>query len=649
MPMEDSFKNDMFDNIDYEKLLDGNNNKSVIGDSLRDAGLYGEEVREGQQMEALQSAIDNYAKYMNESAIAKSTGLPKATLSAQYKGFAAEEFFKNRMKINALAEGVPDYKLGIYTEGILPDGSELSPIDTQVDISIWTRKHFWSRPVKSAEYQSKMFDNANKYAKVINNPKYKDVSFVGGSGQGVNDKVMVDVDGRRISSDAITPEEARNLADRMKAQDTPQYEFRREKINQLNAKSFGDSVKTGAVIGCVLSTVREIIDIIKNKKELTEEQFVESIKNILCGTAEGAVRAGTINLSVQLLGKMLGKEITSASLEAVPAVALTNFSVDLAKDLYRCFVVKSIDTDDLLCNSADNLFTSAVGFGGGWIGGQAAGLLLSFKVSAETGAAIGSSFGPIGTIIGSVIGGVLFGIGARVICNIADKDAYAAFEDCVKDINSHLELSGVEKIYYFADSMSSLSAHKLSFKDLLPCYNLISDLKEYKYHKKALKNLKIQLQSNLDELDEKKKQALIELEIEHKRQLNLLTSSFEEQRKLLRDEYRDSMNTYVVTSYMQFVSIYEVQSESIDELLMEYEIEGEAHSAVLQYMKNRNKANSDLNLVLSELMSDVESKQLLGPFLEKLMWFMQQDEFFVDKQYVSFEQVIYLVDSGVLL
>ena len=118
---------------------------------------------------------------------------------------------------------------------------------------------------------------------------------------------------------------------------------------------------------------------------------------------------------------MIGKEVAANSLEAIPAMSLANVAVDFAKDLYKCFVKNTIDTDDLLCNSVNNVFTSIAGFGGAWafgqLGGHIAGQLTSqsfsqgvsmmavAKSSAATGAAIGSSFGPIGTIVGSVVGG----------------------------------------------------------------------------------------------------------------------------------------------------------------------------------------------------------------------------------------------------
>ena len=75
--------------------------------------------------------------------------------------------------------------------------------------------------------------------------------------------------------------------------------------------------------------------------------------------------------------QLTGKEIAANSLEAIPIMATANVAVDFAKDLYKCFVTQSIDTDDLLCNTVNNVFSSATGFAGalaaGQIGGQIAG------------------------------------------------------------------------------------------------------------------------------------------------------------------------------------------------------------------------------------------------------------------------------------
>ncbi len=445
--------------LDFDHLIDlSEADEADTSSVIVNASSGGTAARAGSQTNSLQTAMDNYACAMNRSAIAKSTGLPVRTPSQQYKGFIAEEYFKHTLKINALAKGVPDWKIGVYTDGTLPDGSVLSGIDEHVDISVWTRKHPWSKPMRTVDYQSKILNDASKYEKVFNDPKYQSVKHVGGSGQGVNDTVKVAVGKKTIQSDSITPAAAVEKADQAKAQSTPEYDKRQEKLNELNRVNIGRAVAAGAATGFLVSTVQEIIQVIKNSKDLSEDQFVKSIKHILCGSVEGGIRGGAISGSIVLMGKMLGREVAANSIEAIPGMVIANVAIDFAKDLYKCFVSKTIDTDDLLCNSVNNVFSSAAGFSGAWMAGQLAGhiagqfsgqafaqsisIFASMKASAATGAAIGSSLGPIGTVIGSALGGIVIGIGANAIIGIANKDAIKAYTECINEINSHIELNG---------------------------------------------------------------------------------------------------------------------------------------------------------------------------------------------------------------
>ena len=659
---------DMFDgakrigeDIVFDDLVDFSAGDEVASSVIRDASSEGTATQAGLQTRSLQSAMDNYAAAMNQSAIAKSTGLPVRTPTQQYKGFAAEEYFKNTMKINALAKGVSDSKIGIYTKGQMPDGSVLSGIDMETDISIWTREHPWDKPMRTADYQSKIHNKASAYAKDMNNPQYQDVQFVGGAGQGVNDTVKVDIGRKTITSDSITPEDAAELAEQMKAQSTPEYSKRQEKIDELNKVNLGRAVMAGAATGLILTTVQEIVGVIKNAKDLPEDQFVQSIEHILCGTIEGGARGGAISGSVQLFGKMLGKEVAANSLEAIPVMATANVAVDFAKDLYKCFVTQTIDTDDLLCNSVNNVFSSAAGFTGAWavgqIGGQIAGqfssqaflqgvgILTSAKTAAATGAAIGSSLGPIGTVVGSVVGGIVIGIGANAIIGTANKDAQKAYSECIADINSHIELRGCEKLYYFADSMESISEFRLSFKDLLPCYNLISDLREYNIHKKAIKAIAGQLEVNLSGIDSEKQKALQDIEKQHQKRIAELRDIFAEQRLVMQDDFRESVNTYVANSYMQYISVYEVLEGNANALVEELKNRKTEHSYVLEYMRHRNEVNEQLNKTLHELIEDGDI-ELLMPFIDKITWFIQQDELMVGRQYISFDEALCLVDGG---
>lgn len=623
---------------------------STRADAPVQEGVLGAEAtRAGIQTHDLQAVINGWADALNKSAIASSTGKPVRTPVAQYKGFAAEEYFKQTMKINALAKGVPNYKIGIYTKGQLPNGETLSGIDMHSDILVFSRKWPWQGAEKVADAQSKIHSGPNAakaYAKDAAKEQYAGQEFVGGEGQGVNDKVHAKIGNTEISSDSITPEAAEKLAEDMKAQNVPEYEHAAEKHKQLERINLVNAVKAGAITGAVFSAVGEICYVLKNRDSLDEDQFIRSIQHILCGSIDGGVRGGAIMASVQAISKALGKEIPANSLGAVPVMAAANASVDFAKDLYRCFIKKSIDTDDLLCNSVNNVYSSVAGFGGAWVGGQLTGTILSAKTAAATGAAIGSPLGPIGTVVGSAIGGLLIGIGAGSVIRLGEKDARRAFNECMKDISAQTELEGCEKLYYFADSMAEISEFRISFKDLLPCYNLISDLKEYNIHKKAISHLQEQLEGDLSELDDAKEAAMQKLRAHHQHRLDELQIWLSEQRDILYSESREAINTYVANSYIQYTQIYNVMSKNVDELLETLHHNTTIYSGILQCSKNRNAANVEINRLLAELMEDSQVEELIKPFIEKVMWFMQQDELLIGKQYISFNEAMYLV-SGV--
>jgi len=508
--------------------------------------------------------------------------------------------------------------------------------------------------MRESEWQAKIHNKAADYTRDLANKQYERVQFVGGEGQGVNDTVKANVGGKTVESDAISPERATIMADDAKAQRTEAYPKRQEKLAELHSHELTNAIKKGAATGFIYSTIREFATLLKNADNLSKEAFLQSAENILIGTAEGGVRAGAINESVYLFGRALGREVTSSSLEAVPVMAATNVAVDFAKDLYKCFVAYEIDTDDLLCNTVENAFSSVASFGGGWLTAQVGGrvvaqnaaLLATAKDAAATGAAIGSPLGPIGSVVGSVVGGLLIGTCASSIIGVAERDGEKAYCALVEEIDSRIELEGCEKIYYFADAMSSLSDFKLSFKDLLPCYNLISDLKEYNLHKKAIRAIEEQLETGLEGLDAKAQAVLRDDERRHRKRLAEIRASFADQRGSLADEYQEAMETYIANSYAQYASTYEVVARSADYLRDELAHRKTEHSYVLSYMRSRNEINAELNDILSELNSDEEDRRMLYPFIKRLDSFIKQDRLLVGRQYVSYDLILALVDGG---
>lgn len=642
--MKDTLKYELETDFDLEfNDLIVTEESNDISSTLKNSVTGGTVTKAGIDKQNLQDAIDAYAIELNKAAIARSTGMPVKTPSAQYKGFAAEEFFKRTLEINALAKGK---KLQVFTKGPLPDGSTLSGTDMTTDISIWYKKHLLSKPKKLADYQSKIHNNSSDYAKDISNKQYKNVNFVGGANQGVNDKVIVNIGKREYSSDSITPEEATKLADAMKSQNAPTYGKASEKHAELDKVNLGKAVKTGAVTGLITSFTKEIISVFKNRNNLNKEQFINAIKNIIYGTTDGGVRNGSIMGSVHLLSKMAGKEITSNSLGAIPAMTTANVGVDLAKDLYHCFVSQDIDADDLLCNTINNVYNSFAGFGGTYVGGQLA-IFSAAKIAAANGAAIGSTLGPVGTIIGSVIGSFIVGMGANAVVDVANKDAQLAFASAVRAINSNIETNSIEHLYYFADEISTLSEFRLSFKSLLPCYNLISDMKEYALRKKAIKNISCQIEDALSSARSAEDEEINQLIKFHQDRIEELQVKFKEQNQVMFSDLSESLNSYISYSYGQYLNLASVNNIKIEDLFTKINDNSIFHNDLLEQLNYRTEVNLQLNETLRELVLNSDNEKTLRPLIEKIQWFMNQDELLISKQYISLEEAIDLIGGKI--
>jgi hypothetical protein len=194
--------------------------------------------------------------------------------------------------------------------------------------------------------------------------------------------------------------------------------------------------------------------------------------------------------------------------------------------------------------------------------------------------------------------------------------------------------------------MSCISDFRLSFKDLLPCCNLISDLKEYNIRKKAIKSIHEQLDASIASVETAKVDALRRLEAQHSDRLRELQARFSEQREAMFDEFKESMNTYVANSYSQYIGLFEVLSGDIETIKAGLDDNIATHNAILDYARNRNKVNAQLNEMLTDIMNDQDSAYLLKPFVEKLVWFIQQDELMVGRQYLSLDEALFLVNGG---
>ncbi|MHC1731943.1 MAG: hypothetical protein AB9888_07960 [Bacteroidales bacterium] len=578
----------------------------------------------------LQQAFNNYANTINKSVITKA-GTINQSSTAQLKGFVFEVHHKESLIIDAMSKGIPKYKIKSYTGGdILPDGTRLSKTDTIIDIRVDAKDGLFST-TKSKTYQAKVYKDAKATKEALDNPQYDSTNKLGAADHVPENRIEVPIKKQTAKSDAMTKKGAEDLTETAKTQKAS-YQNKQERINQLNKVNLVKAVKVGAIVGAMTTTVFEVVDIIKNKKNLSEEQFVESIVKILSGTVDGGIRSGTIVLATQIFN------VAANSSSAVPVMAASNVAVDFAKDLWM-FANGDIDADDLLCNTVNNSFTSGVGFAGGYVGGQVGGVVAA-KAALLAGASTGSVSGPIGTVVGAVVGGLVIGIGANMIVTDGKKDGEERYNKCLIDIQNNIEIDPSKRKYAFVDTMSHLKEREFTFKGLVPARNLISDMTEYNLKRKAINDIHKQIDK---EVDDAQKTTLQMLEAEHKARCIDLENLFVQQKNKIATDFGSGLDKYVSESYLEFIAEYKVINGNISLLCDELIKQEEEQNIILQQIKNRIDANKVLNELISDMQNSGDLPEVIKPVIDKLLFAIKNDKLIVDKQYISLNEAKMLV------
>ena len=137
--------------------------------------------------------------------------------------------------------------------------------------------------------------------------------------------------------------------------------------------------------------------------------------------------------------------------------------------------------------------------------------------------------------------------------------------------------------------------------------------------------------------------ALRQMESEHQGKIKELEIWLQNQRDIIYGEYRDAVKTHITNSYMQYLEIYGVISKDVDVLVSTLENDIALHSRLLDYSRNRNRMNYELNHELEEAIDGLEAQSAIRTIVDEIIRFMQQDEMLVNRQYISFAEALYLV------
>ena len=196
--------------------------------------------------------------------------------------------------------------------------------------------------------------------------------------------------------------------------------------------------------------------------------------------------------------------------------------------------------------------------------------------------------------------------------------------------------------------MDNISEFRLSFKNLLPCYNLISDLKEYNLHKKAIKNVNSQIENmkqNIDnDLAKKKIESLTKLLIRHGARNIMLEMRIERQKKALFSDFKNTVESDIQNSYLQYIISTDIMFSTVAELESDLIDAKKNHDSILEKIKNRKRVNEDLNRVISDLIES-DNHEMIKPYLDHVLNIMNKDELLIDKQHISYGEALNLVSG----
>jgi len=630
---------DFIKQLDFSKEIDLYPRDS--GDNDNSRGINGNVNAQvtGRRTCTLEQAFKDYGDRINSSA-RNNDGSISRRGPDQMKGDVYQAQQTGTYNIETATKGKADQTHASTGGDTLSDGTKISKTDQTTDVVVETRENPWSK-TRQDHYQAKTGKTARRELK---NPKYDNVGKVAPSDQVPEGSGVIKnkVGGKEISSEDITSTELERLTKDAKNQEAKYpLEKQQEKRNELNKINLLDAVKTGALIGGISTVVSELIKIVKND-ELTEEQFIQSAYNVLCGTIDGAARGATIVTATQVCN------VAAKSLEAVPVMAAANVVFDFAKDLYK-FAKGKIEADVLLCNTMENTMRSFASFTGGYLGGLGTTAAISAITGLDmvaVGAGIGAPFGPFGIVLGSVAAAVIFNGVADLIINDAKGEAYCVFQQDLKNARKEIERDPSRKVYIFADAMSCLETRKWSFKSLIPGRNLISDLTEYNLKKRAIKEMRAQM---YQQFDLEKKAVYERITAQYEAQCKDIEERFHEQQAMMKNGFKNDIINDIQQSCMSYLTAYNEIGQNIQQSIDRLEVQKIEQNEIIKAAENRVEANKQINATIDEFMNNLgkeEDTDKLKEFTAEITQFLNSDKLLINKRYISHNEALMLLETA---
>ena len=587
--------------------------KAKLKDNINQGALQFQGAWNQLQGDALNKALSDYGKGIQESISQKGGGFTNQSMDVQ-QGFAAEAHHTGSFNIEAAAKGQNNHRA---TRDV---GTHNDPV---ADIHVTT-------PDGTTKHQVKFYKDGEKTAAALSPEKYDNVGKivpkdqvesvkasarkqalrnketrpdVSKSNQDTADNAtdrLTSSDGK-VSSTGLNRKgegSAEELVKEAKSKESgPEYKEKARVRSEFNSMQYRNAAKAGAIGGAVSEGATILLEVLRSDEPLTMDQCMEAAQRVVVSSVKGAGNAllitslqhagqAMIDAASQQTSKAIGQTIGKQLIKGNVAAAVAQITVQLGQNLYK-FSTGEIDNLQFASSTiggAMQVVGSSLAFS---VGIGAATYLGASIPAAISGYAIGgTTLGALGVMASGTVFAIGFAVAAGAYVNhFSSKGAALANAD----LKSALELlnGGQIDLSTYVGKVSKMSELTFSWSDMLPFSGAISVISEYSTRKNQLRNVQSSILDQLDALPEQEREMMLELANQYSKAITDIDRQYEEARTSITNQAFDQfgamskdLNRHLEMQYLMFAPVHKnyVEHSALMDIELRRQKENEARS-----------------------------------------------------------------------
>ncbi|SFQ11328.1 hypothetical protein SAMN05216419_10654 [Nitrosomonas cryotolerans] len=604
-------------------------------DSINQGIAYSQGLWNQQQGDALNKALSDYGKGIQESISQKGGGFTNQSMDVQ-QGFAAEAHHTGSFNIEAASKGQNNHRA---TRDV---GAHNDPV---ADIHVTT-------PDGTTRHQVKFYKDGEKTAAALSPEKYDNVGKIVPKDQ--VDSVKASAHKQALRNEEIRPnvsksnqDTADNATDTLTSSDGkisskglnrkgdgsaeelvkeaktkengPEYKEKGRVRSDFNSMQYRNAAKAGAIGGAVSESATILLEVLRSDEPLTMDQCMEAAQRVVVSSVKGAGNAllitsiqhagqAMIDAAAKQTGKAISQTIGKQLIKGNVAAAVAQITVQLAQNLYK-FSTGEIDNLQFASSTIGGA-VQVVGTSLAFNVGTGVGVYLGASVPAAiSGYAIGgTTLGSLGVIASGAVFAIGFAVAAGAYVNHFSSKGVALANT---DLKSALDLlnGGQIDLSTYVGKVGKMSDLTFSWSDILPFSGAISVISEYGSRKNQLRAVQSSILNQLDALPEQEREMMQELANQYSKAITDIDRQYEEARASITkqafdqfDSMSKNLSQHLEMQYLMFAPIRKNYIEG--SVLMDIELRKQ------QENHERSQAfTRELEGLQNKLKSFIESNQ----------------------------------------